>query len=177
MKLLWMFLFSGFIAYWFYFKLWIDWINLWPFWWEVHLWFFYLIFSFIFTVFIVNAVNITDWLDGLAGGLILIILFVLGIITFFYKWYLATALIWVVSWVLLAFLWFNINPAKIFMWDSGALALGGLVATLVYLLNIRMWILIPFLVLFAVFEIEIFSSFLQIVWKKFIHFFQSYQIV
>lgn len=166
MKLLWMFLFSAFISYWFYFKLWIDWINLWPIGGKLHLWIGFLIFTFIFTVFIVNAVNITDWLDWLAGWLCLMILFILWIITFFYKWYLATALIWVVIWVLLAFLWFNINPAKIFMWDSWALALGGLIATLVYLLNIRMWILIPFIILFAIFEIEILSSFIQIIWKR-----------
>lgn len=167
MKLLRMFLFSAFISYWFYFKLWIDWVNLWPIDWQVHLWILFLIFTFFFTVFIVNAVNITDWLDWLAWWLSLIVLFVLWIITFFYKWYLATTIIWIVIWTLLAFLRFNVNPAKIFMWDSGALAIGWLIASLVYLLNIKMWILIPFIILFLIFEIEILSSFLQIVSKKF----------
>jgi len=72
MKLLWMFLFSAFISYWFYFKLGIDWINIWPinslfnyiFGFnipeEIHLGFFYFLFTFVFTVAIVNAVNITD---------------------------------------------------------------------------------------------------------------------
>ena len=168
MKLLRMFLFSAFISYWFYFKLWIDWINLWPIDWEIHLWIWFIIFTFFFTVFIVNAVNITDWLDWLAWGLALAILFVLGIITFFYKWYLATTIIWIVIWTLLAFLRFNVNPAKIFMGDSGALAIGWLIASLVYLLNIKMWILIPFLILFLIFEIELLSSFIQIISKKFL---------
>jgi len=166
MKLIWMFLFSGFISYFFYFRLWVDYINFWPLNWEVDLWIFYMIFTFIFTVAIVNAINIVDWLDWLAWWLMMIVLFVMWLITFFYQWYLATTIIWIVLWVLLAFLWFNINPAKIFMWDSWALWLGWLVASLVYLLNIRMWIFIPFMILFLIFWIDLWSSFLQIFWKK-----------
>lgn len=52
------------------------------------------------------------------------------------------------------------------MGDSGALALGGLIATLVYLLNIKFGIIIPFIILFAIFRLEIGSSFMQIAWKK-----------
>ncbi len=166
MKLIWMFLFSSFIAYWFYVKLWVDWINFWPIDGIIHLGILFPIFIFFFTVFIVNAVNITDWLDWLAWWLALMVLFILAIITFFYKWYLATALIGVVIWALLAFLWFNINPAKVFLGDSGALAIWWLIASLVYLLNIKMGILIPFMILFLLFEIELFSSFLQIISKK-----------
>jgi len=166
MKLIWMFLFSWFISYWFYFKLGVNYINFWPFAWHVNLGIFYLIFTFLFTVAIVNAINITDWLDGLAGWLMVIILIVLGIITFSYKWYLATTVIGIIWWSLLAFLWFNINPAKIFMWDSWALALGWLVASLIYLLNIRMWIIIPFMILFFLFWLELLTSFIQIISKK-----------
>ena len=181
MKLIWMFLFSAFISYWFYFKLWIDWINIWPIdrllYYlfsidlpsEIHLWFFYFIFTFVFTVAIVNAVNITDWLDWLAGWLILIILFVLSVASFFEGWYLTTTILAVVMWILWAFLWFNINPAKIFMWDSWSLALWWLIVSVIYLLNIRMGIFIPFLILFLIFWIELFSSFIQIFWKKIFH--------
>lgn len=166
-KLIAMFMISGFLSYWFYFKLWITYINTWPFNWELDLWIFYLIFTFIFTVAIVNAININDWLDGLAWWLMIIVLFVLAIITFFYRWYLATTIIWILLGSMIAFLWFNINPAKIFMWDSWSLALGWLVASLVYLLNIRTWIFLPFILMFAIFWIELLSSFLQIFWKKF----------
>ena len=127
----------------------------------------YAILTFFFTITIVNAINITDGLDGLVGGLMLIVLSVLGVITFLNQWYLATTVIGIVLGTLLAFLWFNINPAKIFMGDSGALALGGLIATLVYLLNIKFGIFIPFLILFAIFWVEIGSSFLQLTRKKF----------
>lgn len=166
MKLIWMFLFSWFISYWFTFKLWINYINLWPFDFHLNLGFLYLIFTFFFTVAIVNAINIVDWLDWLAWWLMMIILFIMWIITFFYQWYLATTIIWISLGILLAFLWFNINPAKIFMWDSWALAIWWMLASLVYLLNIKMWIIIPFIVLFSLFWIELWSSFLQIIRKK-----------
>ena len=167
MKILRMLLFSWFITYWFYHKLWIDRFNLWPFAGEVNIWFFYAVITFIFTVGIVNAINITDGLDGLVGGLMLIVLVVLGIATFISQWYLATTIIAIMLWSTLAFLWFNINPAAIFMWDSWALAYGGLVSALVYLLNIRFGIIIPFILLFGIFWVEIGSSFLQICWKKY----------
>lgn len=69
--------------------------------------------------------------------MMVIILGLLAIVTFFYGWYLATTVIGILTGVLLAFLWFNINPAKVFMGDSGALALGGIVSSLLYLLNLR----------------------------------------
>lgn len=166
MKILRMFLFSGFISYRFYWKLGIDYINFRPFAGEIHLGFWYAIITFVFTIAIVNAINITDGLDGLVGGLMIIILGSIGIITFISQRYLATTIIGIVLWTTLAFLWFNINPAKIFMGDSGALAFGGLTAALVYLLNIKFGIIIPFIILFALFRIEIWSSFLQIFWKK-----------
>lgn len=166
MKLIWMFMFSAFISYWFYYKLWISSINIWPLGYSLDLWFFYAIFTFIFTIAIVNAINITDWLDWLVWWLNILVLFVLWIITFSYWWYLATTVIGIVLWSLLAFLWFNINPARIFMWDSWALALWWLISSLVYLIDIRTWILLPFMVLFAIFWIEIWTSFLQIFWKK-----------
>lgn len=166
MKLLWMFLFSAFISYWFFSKLGISYINTWPINWEIQLGILYPIVTFFLTVLIVNAINIVDWLDGLVWGLVMLILLVLWIATFFYSWYLATTIIWIILWIMLAFLWFNINPAKIFMWDSWSLALGGLIATLIYLLNIKMGIFIPFLFLFSLFLLEISTSFLQICFKK-----------
>jgi UDP-N-acetylmuramyl pentapeptide phosphotransferase/UDP-N-acetylglucosamine-1-phosphate transferase len=63
-KMLGLILFSGWISYWFYHVLWIDYINLAPLFPNViHLWRWFPILTFIATIFIVNAVNITDWLD------------------------------------------------------------------------------------------------------------------
>jgi phospho-N-acetylmuramoyl-pentapeptide-transferase len=166
MKMLWMALFSAFISYWFYAKLGVTALNLRPLWGEVELWLFMPILTFFFTITIVNAINITDGLDGLASGLLLIVFGVIAVMTFVSQWFIATTLIAVALGGLLAFLWFNINPAKIFMGDSWALALWWLLSALVYLLNIRFGVFVPFLVLMTIFWTEIGSSFLQILSKK-----------
>jgi UDP-N-acetylmuramyl pentapeptide phosphotransferase/UDP-N-acetylglucosamine-1-phosphate transferase len=54
----------------------------------------------------------------LAGGLMTIILFVLGIVLFFNQTYIAATVICIVIAILVAFMFYNINPAKIFMGDS-----------------------------------------------------------
>ncbi len=84
-----------------------------------------------------NAVNITDGLDGLAGGLSLISFFTLGIITMNTGWlegYVEiSCFIFSIVGSLISFLLFNTHPAKIFMGDTGSLALGacmGIVAIL-----------------------------------------------
>ncbi len=92
---------------------------------------------FIGTIYVVNAVNITDGLDGLVGGMSSCVICVLAIITFLNQTYLATTVLGVCVAILLAFLFFNINPAKLFMGDSGAFCLGGLIASTVCLLNMR----------------------------------------
>ncbi len=95
------------------------------------------ILTFIATIAIVNAINISDGLDGLVGGTMAMILTSLGIVTFLNGTYIATTVVGILVAVLVAFLFFNINPAKVFMGDSGAFALGGIVASLIYLLNMR----------------------------------------
>ena len=165
-KLVGMVVFSAWISYWFYVKLGIDYINLWPIAWKIEVWILFPILTFIATITIVNAINITDGLDGLAGGTMAIILVSLAIVPFLNGPYIATTVVCILVAVLVAFLFFNINPAKVFMGDSGAFALGGLLASLIYLLNMRFWILIPFLIIFGIFIVELCSSFLQIFWKK-----------
>ena len=110
-----MFLFAAFIAWWFYVKLGIDYINFWPIAGKMSLGIFAPVLTFVFTIGIVNAINITDGLDGLAGGLMTIILFTLAVATFVTQTYISTAVLAIVIACLLAFLWFNINPAKVFM--------------------------------------------------------------
>jgi phospho-N-acetylmuramoyl-pentapeptide-transferase len=167
-KLIGMFFFAGFISRRFYVKLGIDYVNLRPIAGKVDLGIFFPILTFFMTISIVNAINITDGLDGLAGGLMGFILFVMGVITFFNGTYLATTIIGITIAILAAFMFFNINPAKIFMGDSGALALWGLLSSLLYILNMRTGIFIPFLIIFLIFIIETASSFLQILSKKYL---------
>ena len=165
-KILGMVIFSAFIAYWFYVKLGVDYLNLWPIAWKVHLGIFFPILVFFGTIYVVNAVNITDGLDGLVGGMGSVVIVFLAVITFLNQTYLATTVLWVCVAILLAFLFYNINPAKLFMGDSWAFCLWGLIAATVCLLNMRIWIIIPFFVLFLLFSIELFTSGLQMFWKK-----------
>jgi phospho-N-acetylmuramoyl-pentapeptide-transferase len=166
-KLLWMVALAAWVSYWFYAKLWVDYIQLRPlFDGKLTIWLLYPVITFFLTLAIVNAINITDGLDGLAGWMMIILLWVMSVITFIYWWYLATTLLGIITWTLLAFLLFNINPAKVFMGDSWALALWWLLSALVYLLNLRDNFFIPFMVLFGLFWVELGSSFLQIFWKK-----------
>lgn len=84
-----------------------------------------------------NAVNITDGLDGLAGGLSVISFLTFGIITLNTGWldgYIEIALFcFALVGGLLGFLVFNTNPAKIFMGDTGSLALGSILGTIAIL--------------------------------------------
>ena len=75
-----------------------------------------------------NAVNITDGLDGLAAGLSFIALTTFGIITLYTTWLDGNVSLAIFLFILagsvLGFLYYNSNPAKIFMGDTGSLALG-----------------------------------------------------
>ena len=66
-KMIGMIVFSAFISRWFYSRLGVDYINLWPIAGKISLGLFYPIITFFVTISIVNAINITDGLDGLAG--------------------------------------------------------------------------------------------------------------
>lgn len=84
------------------------------------------IFIFIATV---NCVNLTDGLDGLAGGTSSVYLFILGLILL--KQGNNSAPICFISvGALAAFLIFNVNKASVFMGDTGSLALGGLISSI-----------------------------------------------
>ena len=75
----------------------------------------------------VNCVNLTDGLDGLAGGTSSAYLFIFGIMLYIQGSNLA-ALCFVAVGAVAAFLVFNVNKASIFMGDTGSLALGGLIS-------------------------------------------------
>ena len=168
-KMIGLILFSAWISYWFYRKLWIDYINLSPLFWIVHLWRWFPILTFISTIFIVNAVNITDWLDGLAWWLNIFVLLTFAVALFISQRYLATTVLWVCAATLVAFMFFNINPAKVFMWDSWAFCLWWLIASTAYLLNMSIGIFIPAVIVFLIFIIDLCTSGLQMFWKKVFH--------
>jgi phospho-N-acetylmuramoyl-pentapeptide-transferase len=137
-----------------------------------------------FAVFVIvafsNAVNLTDGLDGLAIGLILIVAITMGLIVYLtgnvkVATYLRipyipnaaelTVFIAAVSGAALGFLWFNANPATVFMGDTGSLALGGIIGIIAVMVKKEFLLVI----LGGVFVIEIVSVVIQVFyfkWKK-----------
>lgn len=84
----------------------------------------------------VNSVNLTDGLDGLASGVTLIVLSFFGLVAL--NWGMDSISIFsaALSGACLGFLIYNAYPAKIFMGDTGSMALGGAVAAIAILLNL-----------------------------------------
>ena len=125
-------------------------------------WVVYMVFSAFVMVGTVNAVNLTDGVDGLATGVTIpVALFYLAVSS----WYgrndvgvLAAAL----AGGLFAFLIYNFHPAKVFMGDTGSLFLGGMVCGLAFALNIPMAIPVIGLIYVA----EVVSDIIQVVYFK-----------
>ena len=112
-----------------------------------------------------NAVNLTDGLDGLAGGLsaISFVAFALISIAVGYDDIGIFSLILVGS--LGGFLIFNTHPAKIFMGDTGSLALGAAMGAIAILTHRELTLLVVCLV----FVIETLTVILQVIWVQFFH--------
>lgn len=98
---------------------------------------FYGIFILLLLVGSSNAVNLTDGLDGLAGGLSAIGFLAFGLIAWGSYWIEGYQDIGIFSFVLVGsifgFLLYNTNPAKVFMGDTGSLTLGATLATIAIL--------------------------------------------
>ena len=110
-----------------------------------------------------NAVNISDGLDGLAGGLSMLAYGSYGVIALLQEqWYLA-GFCFIVLGALLAYIWFNVYPACFMMGDTGSFALGAGLGVVAMMTN--SFLLLP--IIGFLFVIEAGSSLIQIVWKKF----------
>ncbi len=109
-----------------------------------------------------NAVNVTDGLDGLAGGLLVTAFAVFAFIAFLQGNFGIAGFCLTVVGTLLSYLWFNIYPARFFMGDVGSFALGTSLAVVAIMLNSIL--LIP--VVGIMFVIEVGSSSLQIFSKR-----------
>lgn len=108
------------------------------------------------------SVDITDGLDGLAGGLMLICFMTFGVIAFLQGRVELASLIAVIVGALTAFLWFNIPPARFIMGDTGAMGLGVTLGVIAMLTNSAL--LLP-LIGFP-FVIEAVSVIAQVLSKK-----------
>ncbi len=153
---------AGVGAWWFFYKLGFDMIHI-PGIGDFSIgWLYIILFVFVIVSF-TNAVNITDGLDGLAGGLLVIAFGAFAVIALIKGRIELAAFCGTILGALLAFLWFNIYPARFFMGDTGSMALGATLGVVAMLLNSVL--VLP--IIGFVFVVEISSSLLQIISKKF----------
>ncbi|MBI4280920.1 phospho-N-acetylmuramoyl-pentapeptide-transferase [Candidatus Uhrbacteria bacterium] len=146
---------------WFFFKLDWDVIHL-PFLGDFNIGWWYLpifIFIIVATAF---SVNETDGLDGLAGGVLLTSFGAYAVIALLQGRGDLAVFCGVIGGALLAFLWFNINPARFFMGDTGAMSLGVTLGIVAMLTNAAFFLPVIGLVFMA----ESVSVILQITSKK-----------
>ncbi len=152
---------AGIGAWWFYAKLGFDAIHI-PFAGSLHLGWLFIPFFILVVIGTSFAVNQTDGLDGLAGGTLLIAFFTFGLIAFVQGRENLAAFIGIICGSLLAFLWFNVFPARFFMGDTGSMGLGVLLAIVAFLTNSVM--ILP--VVGLIFFIEAVTTVIQIASKK-----------
>jgi len=144
-----------------YFNLKIDIFYI-PFFGVFKLGFLFIPLSAFVIVSFANAVNITDGLDGLAPGLLMICLFAF--------WFLSASILdtplsfFLALWLgsLIAFLYFNVYPARVWLGDVGALSFGATLAVVGLLLGKVMALVI----VGGIFIVEILSSLFQLLYKK-----------
>lgn len=150
-----------FLGWFFYYKLGFSSIHI-PFMGDVNLsWLMVPVFAFV-VVATGNAVNISDGLDGLAGGLVAISYGAFGVIAIFQGQFLLASFCFTVLGSLLSYLWFNIYPARFFMGDVGSFSLGASLGVVAMLTNTLF--LLP--VIGVLFVVEAGSSVIQIFSKK-----------
>ena len=130
---------------------------------KIQLGYFFGMFILFLLVGTTNAVNITDGLDGLCGGLSAMAFLSYGVISWGSYWITGYQEMAIFCFILvgsvLGFLVFNTHPAKVFMGDTGSLALGGALATVAILTRHE----ISLAVVGGVFVIETLSSLIQII--------------
>ena len=146
---------------WFYYRL--DWDVLFvPFYGNVFIGGWYVpIFMFIIIASAFSA-NETDGLDGLLGGVMLFTFSALTVVSFVIGRYDLATFSGVTVGALLAFLWFNIYPARFFMGDTGSMALGITMGVIAMLTNTTLFL--PFFAIILV--VESLSVIVQLTSKK-----------
>lgn len=166
LKIFWLTILAGIGGFWFHYKLGFGSIGIpIPGFEAIHVGFWYIpIFIFIILA-TANSVNFTDGLDGLASGPLIFAFGSLGIIAYSRGLLILAALCSVIVGALLAFLWFNIPPAKFYMGDTGSLSLGATLGVIAMLTD--QMLILPLIGI--IFVIEALSVIIQLTSKKFFH--------
>ena len=125
---------------------------------EVELGFVYYLFAIFLVVGMVNSVNLTDGVDGLASTVTLVVSCFFGVVAFSVMSDSLTLISGALIGAMIGFLIFNLHPAKVFMGDTGSLFLGGMLTGAAFLINNPLIIVIAG----GVFVIEAFSDIIQV---------------
>lgn len=125
----------------------------------------YMVFAALVMVGTVNAVNITDGIDGLCSGVTIPVALFFTIVAAAWGYGTVAMVAASLAGALLAFLLYNFHPAKVFMGDTGSLFLGGMVCGLAFVLDI------PLVLLFVgvIYIIETLSDIIQVLYFKATH--------
>jgi len=119
-------------------------------------------FNILFIVALSNAVNLTDGLDGLSTTVTIIVLIFFFTIAIIFNEYYLSILIAAAIGSLFGFLYYNINPAKVFMGDVGSLSLGGLISGIAMVLKLQL--IIP--IIGIIYFVETMSVIIQVLYFK-----------
>jgi len=122
----------------------------------------YIPFAILVLISTTNVVNITDGLDGLATGIMISIMVFFTVVGVMIQNSAITMLTATLTGACLGFLVFNINPARVFMGDTGSLALGGIMGALALVLKMPLILVI----VAGVCVMEALSDIIQVVYFK-----------
>lgn len=162
-KMIGLLLFAFIWALWFFYKLWWGERMLTiPYMTGIELGVFFIPLFIFVIVAAANSVNITDWLDGLAGWLLLFSYAVYTFIAYDQWLFLLSTLCASICGALIAFLWFNVKPAQFYMGDIGSLALWANLWIMAMLTN-TLYVLI---IMGIIFILETLSVIIQLTSKK-----------
>lgn len=118
----------------------------------------YIVFVYLLMAGFSNAVNLNDGLDGLCGGCSAVVMAVMGMIAFNHGDLSLAVIAFAIVGACVGFLWFNCNPASIFMGDTGSLALGTALAAIAVLTKTE----VISLIIGGIFIVEVMSVVIQV---------------
>ena len=132
---------------------------------EVELGWFYYIFALVFITGMINSVNLTDGIDGLASSVTLVLGVFLSVLAFTSEGIELSVLGASIVGATLGFLVYNFYPARVFMGDTGSLFLGGLVAGAAFMIDNPLLIAVVGIVYIC----EVMSDIIQVAVYKLTH--------